>query len=161
VPSRHGDILRVPHEEEFMSRGMHPRALALAILGALAVGVAASSASGVQRATVEVQKGNTSCSALIGSGSLGVARFAFREGSSLELEVRIKHGLPKTPYTVILLDADTCTEIVTFSSPLTTKRNGRAKKELRADVGASRAFVVDVYDGNGGIHNMSEAAHFS
>ena len=144
-----------------MSRGMYPRALALAILAALAIGVAASSAAGVLRSgEKEVQKGNTSCSDLNGSKSLGVAWFAFRAAEqSVQVELRIKHGLINTPYTVILLDADTCTEIVTMGT-VRTNRKGKATRTLKADVGASRDFVVDAYDGGGGIHNMSEAAHF-
>ena len=145
-----------------MSRRMYLRALALAILAALAVGVAASSADSVQKADREIQKGNTSCSALNGNRTLGRAVFSFRSGSdSLQIEVRIKHGLKNTPYTLILLDADTCTEIVTFSSRLTTNRKGVAHRTLNADVGASSSFVIDAYDGNDGIHNMSGHADFS
>jgi hypothetical protein len=140
-----------------MSRWMCVRALAVAILAALAIGVAVSSASLSDR---EIQKGNTSCSTPNGYRSLGVAFFSFDNHSdSLQVIVNIKHGLPKTAYTVTLIDADTCTGIVTFAKTITTKKNGKGRREYRTDVGASRAFVVDVFDGSQ--HAYSESVHYS
>jgi len=135
---------------------MYARALPVAILAALAIGVAVSSAALSDR---EIQKGNTSCSTPNGNRSLGVAFFSFdRDSKSLQVIVNIKHVLPKTKYTVTLIDADTCTGIVTFGRTITTKANGRGRKEYRTDVGASRAFLIDAYDGSQ--HAYSEAVHY-
>jgi hypothetical protein len=130
--------------------------LAVAMLAALVVGVAVSSAGGKD---TEIQKGNTSCGAPNGNRSLGVAIFSFNQKeNSLTVVVNIKHGLAKTPYTVSLLDADTCTEIVTFGKVVGTNASGKGRRTYTADVGSSTSFVVNANDGSS--DNYSEPVHF-
>jgi hypothetical protein len=130
--------------------------LAAAMVAALVVGVAVSSARGKD---TEIQKGNTSCGVPNGDKSLGVAVFNFNQkDNSLTVVANIKHGLPKTQYTVSLLDADTCTEIVTFSKSIGTNTKGKGRRSYTADVGSSTSFVIDAFDGSS--DNYSEAVHF-
>ena len=143
-----------------MSRRMYASALAGAILAALAIGVAVSSASSsADKTSLEIQKGNTSCDVPNGNRSLGVATFILpAHSNSLQITANVKHGTPNTTYTVTLLDADMCTPIVTFGKQFNTNRKGKGKRNYTADVGSSRSFVIDVFDGS--VDSYSEAAHF-
>ena len=51
-----------------------------------------------------------------------------------------------------------CTPIITFDKQFNTNRRGKGKKNYSADVGSSRSFVIDVFDGS--VDSYSEAAHF-
>ena len=134
-----------------MSRRMYPRVLTVGVFAALIVGVTASSAAEDR----EIHQGNSRCVSNNGRHTLGVALFTFTQGS-VSVVGNIKHGLPNTHYRVILLNADTCTEIAS-SKGVKTNANGKARRTVKAD-GSHGRFEIDAYDVDHDIHNISDPA---